>query len=159
MKTCATLSKLIIDALEETNDQGLRYEVAARELKIKDIEEEGVTAKRYWFIDDKDSGLYIRCTQLQANPLLETLDILEQLRIHDTQQSKYHQRNYQDFKEACEQTGMDHWPLLENYYKENKRKDYQLLGANAHGQITITIITKEEERGVFLVTKFIKDLP
>lgn len=157
MQASKTLTKLIIDALEETNAQGLRYEVAARELNTNDIEEEGVTAKRYWFIDDKDSGLYIRCTQLQANPLLETLDILEQLRINDTQQNKYHQRNYQDFKEACQQTGMDHWQLLENYYKENKRKDHQLLGASAHGQVTITIITKEEERGIFLVTKFIKD--
>lgn len=158
MKTCATLSKLIIDALEETNDQGLRYEVATRELKTKDIEEEGFTAKRYWFIDDKDSGFYIRCTQIQANPLLETLDILEQLRIHNSQHRSIHQRNYQDFKEACQQTGMGHWPLLENYYKEiHNYIDYQLLGANAHGQATITFITKVERRGIFLVTKFTKD--
>lgn len=160
MKLCATLSKLIVNALEETNNQGLRYEVSARELLTKDIPEEGVTAKRYWFIDDKDSGLYIRSTQLQANPLLETVDILEQVRVHNTQHRHNHQRNYQDFKEACEQTGIGHWPLLENYYNENKRKDHQLLGLNNAdlGQISITIVTKEEEHGIFLLTKFNKDV-
>ena len=155
MEISKPLAKLILDALQETNED-VRYEVTTRELITEEIKEEGVTAKRYWFIDDEENEVYIRATQFQANPLLETLDILEQIRIHKSKRDQ-HYNSYLEYEHAYAQAGMraPAWPLLENFYKQFRKKDHQLLAKIDTGYSHVALVVKDEDN-MFLLVDFSK---
>lgn len=154
MKLFKSIEELICSTL---NDELTNYVVCVNPTMDGHIVLEDVAQQRYVFIDDEEAGFRIRATQFKVKKPLDTVDVLESLRMH--RQLPSNNIGLGTVQEALtyHSSGRPVNPFIQIFFDQNKKKDYQIIAHRDHHQAGVILLIKESS-DEFVLVNFIDTL-